>query len=296
MNLKLNKTLTGHTAAVKCLAIFADNTRLASGSDDKTIKLWQINTGELIRTLTGNTYSISCLAILPDNLLASGEFYQILVKIWNPDTGELIRKLSYYGNNLFSLALLPETNFLVAGIQSYDETILIWNYLEGQIVKKLTGHKSYTRSITCLPNGLIATGAGDRDKADTGSIYISEINDGKLIASLDKKKYHTYVYALASLSDNLIASGSWNIYIWDLATGDLVRRIETNAYSFSLAPLSNSMLASGIKKQIQIYDTNTGELITKLSDHEGNVCSLAVLPDDSLASGSEDSTIKIWTS
>ena len=297
MDLKLSKILTGHTAAVKCLAIFPDNLRLASGSDDKTIKLWQITTGELIRTLAGNTYSVSCLAILPENLLASGEFYQILVKIWNPETGELIRKLSYFGNNLFSLAVLPETNYLAAGIQSYDETILIWNYLEGQIVKKLAGHKLYTRSITCLPDGLIATGAGDRDKADSGSIYITEIENGKLLASLDKKKHHTYVYSLAALPNNLIASGSWNICIWDMTTGDLARKIETNGYNFSLAALSNGLLASGINKEIHIYDTNTGDLITKLTDHDGNVCSLAVLQDDSLAiiSGSEDSTIRIWS-
>ncbi|HAJ61531.1 MAG TPA: serine/threonine protein kinase, partial [Cyanobacteria bacterium UBA8543] len=58
-------TLTGHSDWVKCLAITPDGQMLASGSQDKTIKLWQLDTGELKSTLIGHWGEVNCIAIAP---------------------------------------------------------------------------------------------------------------------------------------------------------------------------------------------------------------------------------------
>jgi WD40 repeat protein len=74
------KTLTGHTNSVLSLAVLPDGS-LASGSGDKTIKIWDTIKGIEIKTLTGHTSEVLSLAVLPDGSLASGSYQKILIYI-----------------------------------------------------------------------------------------------------------------------------------------------------------------------------------------------------------------------
>lgn len=96
---------------------------MASGCADNTIKIWNIDTGSLIRTLLGHTGYVESLAVLPNGFLASGDFNGI-IKIWNIITGSLTRTLAGHTDWVTSLGLLPN-GFLVSG--SYDTKIKIWN-------------------------------------------------------------------------------------------------------------------------------------------------------------------------
>jgi WD40 repeat protein len=76
------RTLTGHTDWVLSVAFSPDGRLLASGSDDETIKLWEVASGSLVRTLTGHTHWVRSVAFSPDGrLLASGSYKEI--KLWD---------------------------------------------------------------------------------------------------------------------------------------------------------------------------------------------------------------------
>jgi WD40 repeat protein len=75
-------TLTGHTDSVLSIAISPDGETLTSGSADKTIKLWNLKTGDLLRSLIGHVYSVTSIAISPDGeTLASGSADKT-IKLW----------------------------------------------------------------------------------------------------------------------------------------------------------------------------------------------------------------------
>jgi len=74
------KTLRGHSGWVDSLAVLPDN-KLASGSSDETIKIWDLISGQCINTLKGHSGSVNSLAVLPDNKLASGSSDKT-IKIW----------------------------------------------------------------------------------------------------------------------------------------------------------------------------------------------------------------------
>jgi hypothetical protein len=92
--IRLITTLSGHTSLVNSVAFSPDGRLLASGSADKTIKLWEVATGSLVRTLSGHTDSVSSVAFSPDGrLLASGSSDNT-IKLWDVASGSLVRTLS----------------------------------------------------------------------------------------------------------------------------------------------------------------------------------------------------------
>ncbi len=111
--------MTGHTGSVATL-LKLTNQFLASGSYDNSIKIWNIETGQLIRTLQGHSdYVVSLSLIEASGFLASASWDET-IKIWNYDTGECIITITGHTNKVVALVLI-QNNILVSG--SYDGTI-----------------------------------------------------------------------------------------------------------------------------------------------------------------------------
>lgn len=116
--------LTGHSHIVSSLAISADGKFLVSGSWDQTIKIWQLDTGKLIRTLKGHRDKVYAIALSPDEqIIASGSADQT-IKLWHLETGELLGTFAGHSNTVTALAFTTSGEILVSG--SLDKTIKIW--------------------------------------------------------------------------------------------------------------------------------------------------------------------------
>ena len=109
--------LKAHLDTVHSLAISPDGKVLASGSGDKTIKLWSLPGGQLVTTLTGHSNSVFSLAISPDGkVLASGGGDKT-IKLWSLPGGQLVTTLTGHSNSVFSLAISPDEKMLASGAQ-----------------------------------------------------------------------------------------------------------------------------------------------------------------------------------
>ena len=118
------RTLTEHKSYVRSVAISADGQTLASGSWDKTIKLWNLKTGDLLRTLTEHKNSVWSVAISADGqTLASGSADHT-IKLWNLKTGDLLRTLTGHKDFVWSVAISADGQTLASG--SRDHTIKLW--------------------------------------------------------------------------------------------------------------------------------------------------------------------------
>ena len=129
---KLINTLTGHTDCVNSAAISPDNKKIVSGSNDNRIKIWDLESGELINTLKGqHTVYIYSVAISPDNKkIVSGSYKTI--HIWDLESGVSINTLKGHTNWVKSLAISPDNKKIVSG--SFDSTICIWNLESGNLI------------------------------------------------------------------------------------------------------------------------------------------------------------------
>jgi len=113
-----------HTDSIYALVSLPNN-RLASGSTDKTICIWDVDTGECLGVLKGHTNSVSSLVALPNGHLASGS-HDKTIRIWDLTTSECVSVLKGHTRWVTSLAVLPDGR-LISG--SSDRTIRVWDDL-----------------------------------------------------------------------------------------------------------------------------------------------------------------------
>jgi WD40 repeat protein len=153
--------LTGHTNWVWSVSFSPDGSLLASGGDDKTIKLWRVSDGALVRTLKGHTDRVRSVSFSPDgSLLASGS-KDGTIKLWRVSDGALVRTLTGHTDEVWSVSFSPDGSLLASG--SDDKTIKLWRVADGALVRTLTGHTGLVRSVSFSPDGrLLASGSRDK--------------------------------------------------------------------------------------------------------------------------------------
>lgn len=238
VDMKPSRALNGHNGCVLSLAVLPNN-RLASGSDDRTIRIWDFNymdsahviasppernlNTETSYVLKSHAGSVRALAALPGNRLASGSDNENTIRIWDlnnmglahviasPAERDLdtntFQVLKGHTGWVWALAIMPN-NRLAPG--SSDKTIRIW-YLDTKTSYFLSGHTGWIFALAVLPNNRLASGSNDR------TIRIWDLNNK---TSYVLEGHTRLITALAVLPDGRLVSGSHDrtIRIWDLTT------------------------------------------------------------------------------
>jgi serine/threonine protein kinase len=206
----LLQTLTSHSYSVTSVAYSPDGQTLASGSGDKTIKLWNVKTGNLLYTISVFSYLVYSVAYSPDGrTFASGSF-DSTIKLWNVKTGNLLQTLKGHSNLVISVAYSPDGQTLATG--SGDKTIKLWNVKTGNLLQTLTDHTDWVYSVAYSPDGrTLASGSDD------STIKLWDVKTGNLLQTL--KGHSNLVISVAYSPDGrTLASGSDDktIKIWRL--------------------------------------------------------------------------------
>jgi WD40 repeat protein len=169
--------------------------KLISCSEDKTIRVWNLNSGSCMRTLAGHADSVFCLQTLENGEIASISFDKT-IKLWHVQTGKCLDTLEH-SNNGYCFKQLSKHEFVVG---SSDGLIRIVDFSTGLSAKEVGSHSGWVTCLEMLPNGQLASSSLDK------TIKVWDLNSGKCLATLYGHSH--YVNSVKVLGSGQIASSS----------------------------------------------------------------------------------------
>ncbi|MCA9069153.1 MAG: WD40 repeat domain-containing protein, partial [Planctomycetaceae bacterium] len=202
----------GHDAGAWGAVVHPDGQSFATSGSDRTIKLWNVESGKVSKTLKGHTGSVYSVAYSPDGkrLVSSG--LDFLVRLWDPETGKLIRTFKHdfhAGRVTFS----PDGKRIAA---SNGNDVKIWDLESGENVLTLRGHRSTVVGIDYRNDGrLIVTSSSGNDK----TVKLWNASNGKLLQTM--RGHRDVVRDVAFHPDgNQVGSASYDstLKLWDVSS------------------------------------------------------------------------------
>ncbi|EMD58222.1 hypothetical protein COCSADRAFT_351273 [Bipolaris sorokiniana ND90Pr] len=296
-------TLEGHSDYISAIAFSSDGQLVASGSRDKTVRLWETATGTCRSTLEGHSDYVSAVAFSPDGQVVAssgGKTVRLLetasgdktVRLWETATGICRSTLEGHSQEISAIAFSPDGQLVASG--SSDKTVRLWETATGICRSTLEGHSQEISAIAFSPDGQLVASVS-RDK----TVRLWEVVTGTCRSTLEG--HFNYVSAITFSPDGqLVAwiSRDKTVRLWETATGTCRSTLEghsdyVNAIAFSP---DGQLVASGSgDKTVRLWEVATGTRRSTLEGHSDYVRVVTFSPDGQLvASASSDKTVRLW--
>jgi WD40 repeat protein/regulation of enolase protein 1 (concanavalin A-like superfamily) len=296
----------GHTGAVEQVVFSPDCRRALSGSQDKSVRLWEVETGKQVRQFEGNTQNVHGVALSRDGRQAlSAEFdfanRDFPIRLWDVETGKEIRRFSGHTDKIWNVVFSPDGNRAVSC--SDDRTIRLWDVSAGTEVRQFTGHESAVGRVAFAPDGRsILSGAGD------ATVRLWDVETGK---ELRRFEGHTEWISGVAFSPNgrqaVTTALDRSMRLWDVETGRQIRSFSgclTSENLVTFSPDGRRILSgsgwrpgyqhAGFDNCVRLRDVATGEVLACFEGHRAPVVTVAFSPDGRTAlSAGYDNTIRL---
>ncbi|MGL4376110.1 MAG: AAA-like domain-containing protein, partial [Microcoleaceae cyanobacterium] len=274
--------LIGHQGAVLGVAISSDDQLIATGSADKTVKIWKRD-GTLLKTLKhgGTVYRV---AFSPDSrLLVSGGFDGTL-KIWRVD-GTLVKNIQVDKKPVWGVAFSPDGKLIASG--SGDGSVKLWQ-LDGTLWKTLIRQEKSVMAVAFSPDSQIVAIAGFDHIIKLASV------DGKLLKILEGHQNAVTDLTFCSQSNLLVSvSSDHTAKLWKI-DGTLVKTLPTNNSILGVDCQGEYIATSGKENHLKIW-TLDGTFVRDLKQHDTTVQDVALSSNGLIvASTSDYGTFKLW--
>eukprot|EP01080_Neovahlkampfia_damariscottae_P007013 gene7013-11178_t len=273
--------IQGHSGYI-WKVIKLSNGNLASGSRDKTIKIWDFETGKCKETLSNHRNSVLSLIQLSNGNLLSGSRDNTILE-WKD--GKCVSTINPESGNVLSLLEIPRLNFIAAGFSDHSIGI----FKDQKIYHRLKGHEGWIWDLILFSDTILMSASED------GCIKFWNLESMELIKTI--VAHDQSVNKIVKHSKNICISGSSDksIKIWNIEKSECLRSLSGHEdYVRDLELLNDELLASGSEDgTIKIWNIKTGECISTLQ-HSNYVKSILRLPDGKIVSGSYDANISVW--
>ncbi len=306
------RTLEGHSSRVNSVAVTPDGKRAVSAAYDKTLKVWDLESGRALRTLKGHSSRVNGVAVTPDGKRAVSASDDYTLKVWDLESGRALRTLKGHSSPVYGVAVTPDGKQAVSA--SSDKTLKVWELESGRALRTLEGHSLYVYGVAVTPDGKRAVSA-----SDDNSLKVWELETGRVLRTLEG--HSMWVTSVAVTPDGqcaISASSDHTLKVWDLATGHELRTLKghssgvncvavtadgkRNNAAIDLQDMSSEMTASEqrysslVARQAAAYaaagvDITGGSPLLMMAAAAGRGERQAA---ERAVSASSDETVKVW--
>ena len=281
----LLQTLEGHTDLITSVAFSPNGQKLASGSWDGTVRVWDTASGVHLQTFD-HQCGVQSITFSPlGQKLASGS--RDGLRIWDVASGSLIQ--TFEGSHIKSLAFSPDGQNLAS---SCDNMIHIRDAVSGNVLHKFKASPvDPVDSVAFSSNGQTLAFRSGRF---CGPIHVWDSVSGSQLQRLEG----SFTSVIFSPDGQKLVSGSQygTIRVWDAGSGLPLKTLKGHLGQVDSLAVFEQKLASGSEdRTIRIWDLVSGSLLQIFEGHSMPVLSVAFSPNgQKLVSGCEDSTVRVW--
>jgi WD40 repeat protein len=297
---ELQRTIQGDDNDSNCVALAKDDKTLLVGNSQ--VKLFDVNTGDLIRTLTRKTITSNHVLISPNGESAlnigvseEGDTAGTDVYLWKTASGEFSRKLDGFKLGIVALTLAPDARLISA---DSDKLITIWDLRKAKISSTLPVSEEIKTVVVSPEAKTLAVGGGDF--FGPGSIWLFDLTTGQL-----KHKLAGHLLPVRSVmfskngSELLSGSGDGTIKFWDVATGQEKRTIRNGTlpvHVVAFSPDEKRVIAGSADGKINVWDLATETVVKTLQNQTSGVFSLVFSPDGKffITAGPNTAGFSVW--
>ena len=277
------KSFRGHSQEIWSVAFAPDGLTLASGGNDRFVRIWDIETGRLLRSLRGHTAVVRVVQYSPDGQMLATASEDRTIRLWDHQTGETLRVLfNRYDHAVTSLSFSPDGLMLARAGQNKD--IKIWEVTTGTELMTLLGKDQYDHNWSVCtafsPDGMNLV-AG----SDVGKLKLFEV-----LPSGEEKITHD-----GHWRDEADDEETENRGFYVDAQGGFQRPMEYWIGALTFTPDGSTMISGSRDCTIKFWDMPNLEERRTLKGHSEWIRNLLVSQDGKvLISASDDGTVKMW--
>ena len=282
----------GHHAYVQTLAWSPDGKRIASGSGDKTVQVWDALTGGHAFNYSDHAGVVWAVAWSPDGKSIASGGVDNTVQVWDALTGGHV--FTHHGHTAAVAAIAWSPDGTRIASASYDHTVQVWDTSTGNQVFTYHGHTAAVAAIAWSPDGTrIASASYDY------TVQIWDAANGRHVLA-----YRGHIKELRAVAwspdGKLIVSGGYDntAQVWDALTGvTIYTYLGHGGYVNGVvwSPDGKRIASGSGDKTVQVWDASTGNHAFTYQGHVGYVFTVGWSPKGQhIASGASDSTVRVW--